>query len=184
MGASGVRSAGCWGRAWVEVGVRGREAELNWRFCSHLWMSILSVEGYGPPGLPEREYTDIYGPYGPNADSAQTPQYLRRRSEGFTKGHRGQGTVSALSVTGRIPQPPHDMTAAQPHPSGHHLSFTGTWRTSGKDHQLSGMSTARDGVHRLLTHTMPEAAARPSVRTQITPDRVHTPSNLMHPTRV
>ena len=127
-------------------------------------MSIVSVEGYGAPGLPERVYEDIYGPYGPNANPPQQPQILRRRSEGFTKGHRGQGTVSALAVTGRIPQPPHDMTAAQPHPSGHNLSFTGTWRASGVEHQSAGMHTARERVHRLLTLTMPEAVARPSVR--------------------
>ena len=125
---------------------------------------------YGPPGLAERVYEDLYGPYGPNAIRSQPPQFLRTRSaEGFAKGHRGYGSVRTLAVAGRIQTPPHDMTAAQPHPSGHSLSFTGTWRASGKEHQDSGMSSARECVHRLLTGTTPATASRPAVRTQIVP---------------
>lgn len=147
------------------------------RFC--VWMSVVSVQGYGPPGLPEREYEDVYGPYGPNANSMQPPQFLRRRSESFATGHRGHGTVTSLAAAGRIATPPHDMTAAQPHPSGHNLSFTGTWRASGREHQTSGMHSARESVHRLLTGTMPEAVARPSVRIHTTAlPTAHSPSYL------
>eukprot|EP01044_Picomonas_judraskeda_P030058 COSAG03_NODE_10655_length_637_cov_0.836431_1_plen_85_part_10 len=67
---------------------------------------------YGPPGLAERVYEDLYGPYGPNAIRSQPPQFLRTRSaEGFAKGHRGYGSVRTLAVAGRIQTPPHDMTA-------------------------------------------------------------------------
>ena len=125
---------------------------------------------YGPPGLAERAYEDLYGPFGPNAVRSQPPQFLRTRSaEGVAKGHRGYGPVRTLAVAGRIQTPPHDLTAAQPHPSGHNLSFTGTWRASGKEHQESGMSSARECVHRLLTGTTPAPASRPAVRTQIVP---------------
>lgn len=127
-------------------------------------MSVVSREGYGPPGIPERVYEDVYGHCGPNANPPGPPVFLRRSMEGFATGHRGSGTVSSLASTGRIPQPPHDMTAAQPHPSGHNLSFTGTWRASGAGYQSDGMSTVHDHVTRLLSHTMPDAAVRPSVR--------------------
>ncbi len=147
-----------WGGWRVEWGC----SEAAARFC--VGMSVVSVQGYGPPGLPEREYKDVYGPYGPNVDPPPPRAFLRRRSEGFATGHRGHGTVSSLAAAGRIATPPHDMTAAQPHPSGHNLSFTGTWRASGKELQTSGMHSARENVHRLLTGTMPEAAARPAVR--------------------
>lgn len=135
---------------------------------------------YGPPGLAERVYDDLYGPYGPNAIRSQPPQFLRTRSaEGFAKGHRGYGSVRTLAVAGRIQTPPHDMTAAQPHPSGHSLSFTGTWRASGKEHQDSGMSSARECVHRLLTGTTPAPASRPAVRTQIVPRPLQTSLDLI-----
>ena len=114
---------------------------------------------YGPPGEIERIYADPYGPYGPNSQASPRRSFLR-------SAHR---TVAGGRL--RTACPPHDMTAALPHPSGHHLSRTGTWRSGDVTRQVEGVVTAQRSVQQLVGETMPDEAYVP--RTVLSVQRSH-----------
>ena len=109
-------------------------------------MALLQQNGYGPAGLANSVYVDPYGGSvaRPARRISMSPESKRTRR--------------------RIARPPHDWTATTPHPSGNHLSTSGTWRKGYMERHNDGVAEFRDTVTSLLEETRPEPPPDNSVR--------------------
>ena len=116
-------------------------------------MSVLR-NGFGPAGLANSVYVDPYGP-----------------RPGTHHGHMHTRPWPQLDLmspqtarTRRIPLPPYDWTASAPHPSGNHLSSSGTWRKGNAERYGNGVADFQQSLSILLSSTRPEDPSDSSVR--------------------
>ena len=121
-------------------------------FVAHHCTTMALANGYGPSGLANSVYADPYG------GSVARPTRRISVSSGTTGARR------------RISPPPHDWTATMPHPSGNHLSASGTWRKGYTDRHVEGVADFHNTVNSLLHGTRPESPPDKSVRPEIVGD--------------